>query len=292
MDYPESASGFTGFEGEAASFYGAFPGGAGAEGFPGAQSMVWGGGGATGFPGGTAGAYGMPGAGNFGFPGAGVSGMGVQRAGGFGKYVAQGVAPYWSNLLIRSLQLIESALPAQEVIHSLVAQTMTEPQLRDLPAVQRVAETQRAHLSDMAAVAGYIRRLLTGDASAPVVSGLQQAVQSLQQSHMECRAALQQLAAAEPARASDVVRSIAQVSAIADQAGRTAIAAVQPLVMGQAGLAGQTGFTDQAGFTGQAGFTDQAGFTGQAGFTDQAGFTGQTGFTDQAGGLTSGDITP
>lgn len=131
--------------------------------------------------------------------------------------------------LAQNLQAIESAMPVLEVLHSLHTQAELDPQVKNLPAMKRFSEAGLHQLHSMVAVAGYIRRILCGEQSEPLLAGLQEQIREAQRHTTEVKAAFAEVMRATPARQNEAVQAMSQVMGPADQAARSILAGLQPL---------------------------------------------------------------
>lgn len=144
--------------------------------------------------------------------------------------VAPGVPHHVAVPLMQMLQMMEGALPIDQVIHSLHHQALMDPALRDHPAMLRFTDAGDRHLHAKIAVAGYIRRILSGEIARPVLAGLADQLREMERTHEATRAAVAQLAAADPTRVSDVIRGLGQVMVAKHQAVRTLLPMAQHLM--------------------------------------------------------------
>lgn len=141
--------------------------------------------------------------------------------------------------LMQILRMLEGSLPIDQVIHSLHTQALMDPEVRSLPAMERFSQVGDDHIHAKIAVAGYIRRMLSGDTSDAVAAGLREQLQAMARTHAEARSALTQLMGAEPARENQAVLSLSQVMPMADQAVRSLTPLLQPLMAVEAPAARQ-----------------------------------------------------
>lgn len=143
--------------------------------------------------------------------------------------------------LMQVLRALESAMPAEVVAHSLHADAMRIPILRGSPAMELYTEASRDHLAAMAVTAGYIRRILSGDAARETWFGLQNTMMSLHPSHVAARDAFRELMREEEAASrSEAVRSLGQVLGVMEQAHSRVMDTVQPLATIDVGGASAT----------------------------------------------------
>jgi hypothetical protein len=138
--------------------------------------------------------------------------------------------PSMAMQLMGLLQLLEGSMPAVEVLHSLHHQALNDPALRDLPAMQRFNQVSLHNLHAMAAAAGYIRRLLSGDLDRAVITGLIDQLRVVDRTHAETRSALTQILSAAPAKENEAARAMSQVIGLVDRANRTLDVMMKPLL--------------------------------------------------------------
>lgn len=140
------------------------------------------------------------------------------------------VHPQFFGHLFQTLQTIESHLPADQVLHAYHIQAKMDPAIRSLPAMQRFDAVGDDNLHAKIAIAGFIRRMLYGDRSPAVMTGLQEQLRTMQQTHAEMRTAITQLMAAEAGKANAAVKALSQVMPLADQAHEAVMPMLQPLL--------------------------------------------------------------
>ncbi|HWI61240.1 MAG TPA: hypothetical protein VNT75_05370, partial [Symbiobacteriaceae bacterium] len=146
------------------------------------------------------------------------------------------------SALMQVLRALESAMPAEEVAHSLHADALKVSVLKAAPAMELYTEASRDHLAAMAATAGYIRRILSGDTDRETWVGLQTAMMSLHPSHVAARDAFRELVQSEEAAArSEALGSLGQVLGVVEQAHSRVMSSVQPLTTIDVSAAGPGG---------------------------------------------------
>jgi hypothetical protein len=144
---------------------------------------------------------------------------------------AQPMAPaLLQSQLAQALHALESAVPALEVAHSLHHEALQDPAVAGLEAMHRFTEASVSHLHTAVAAAGYIRRVLSGDRTAAVWNGLQSQLGALHPTHNDAQSALTQVMASAEARANAAVQSLSQVMTVVDQAHRSLLTAIRPLL--------------------------------------------------------------
>lgn len=145
---------------------------------------------------------------------------------------AQGVqfSPQLLNQLMQMLRTIEMSIPAEQVIHSLHHEAMKNPAVAELAAIKRLGEASLQHLQAMMITSGYIRRMLRGDLTRPVMLGLQEQLRVADTTYLAARRALNEVLAAEPARAVEPLQILGQVFGIKEQALRAMTPAVRTVM--------------------------------------------------------------
>jgi hypothetical protein len=150
-------------------------------------------------------------------------------------------SPEGRSALTAVLRALESALPGEEVLHSLHAQALKNPELKSLPAMDLFTEAGLDHLHAMVATAGFIRRILSGDSEPATWSGLQSQLLALHPSHVAAGAAFQEMMQSEAAQHSETLQTLRQVLEVVNQAHHAVMTAVQPLATIDVGGANMQG---------------------------------------------------
>lgn len=116
------------------------------------------------------------------------------------------------------LYALESSLPVHQVLHSLLAQAMRVPEVRELGTMVRTRDLMGAHLQSLIAATGFIRRMLNGDRTQGVLEGLQRELGVVVRTHQDIRAAFTQLMTTPAARQLEALQAMSQVMGLAQQA--------------------------------------------------------------------------
>lgn len=113
------------------------------------------------------------------------------------------------------LQMIESSMPAQEVLHALHVEALKDPDLRDHPAMQRFTDVELHGLHSQVAAAGIIRRILSGDRTDNLPTLLAEQLGVVVRTHMDAKSAFTRLFADR--KNNPVLQSMSQVFGMVDQ---------------------------------------------------------------------------
>lgn len=151
---------------------------------------------------------------------------------------ASQLSPQFFSHLYQTLQTIESNLPVDQVMHAFHIQARLDPAVKALPAMARFDAVGDDNLHAKMAVAGFIRRILTGDRSPEVMLGLQDQLRVLQQTHGEMRTAITQLMSADVGNANGAVKALSQVMPMADQVHKSVMPMLQPMLNIEVRVAG------------------------------------------------------
>jgi len=147
-----------------------------------------------------------------------------------GPIIPQPLPLAWSTGLADLLRHIESAMPVTEVLHAIQAQLPETGELHDLPAMQQFTQTSLQNLRAQVAIAGFARRILSGDTGADVLEGLRRQVAALVRTHTAMNRLLAEVASAPEASGQPIIQSMLQVLALGDQAFRAMEPLLRPLV--------------------------------------------------------------
>lgn len=131
---------------------------------------------------------------------------------------------------LRLLQMLEWSMPAHEVLHSLHTQALMVPEIRENPAMKRFSDLGEANVHAMVAAAGYIRRMLVGERSPELLTGLKEQLGVMQRTFQDAGASFQALMSSLEGREPESLRALSQVMGVATQVNQAMRPLISPLV--------------------------------------------------------------
>lgn len=127
------------------------------------------------------------------------------------------------------LRQLEASLPLTAVYHSLHTQALQIPEIAAQPAIEQFNKASMDSLHAEIAAIGFIRRMMCGDFSAPVVQGVREQMRDAAKCWLESQVALREVLARPGIAQHPVIQVLRQAAIQAHQVRRVAVGQAQLL---------------------------------------------------------------